>query len=109
LSDHEKEQKARKQAEKVLKLNSPLDIVNAVSQNIPDRTVTMDIKHFSVADEMAEIQGYFSGSTRIMDIQQGLQAAAIDGKAEPISTQLPPIAGKQPFAFRFRVNRQGGG
>jgi general secretion pathway protein L len=109
LAEHEKEQKARKQAEKVLKLNSPLDVLNAISQNMPDRNISMDVAHFFVEGGNAEIHGYIANGNRISDVQQALQAAAVDGKAEAITPQVPQTPGKQPFAFRLHVNRLEGG
>jgi general secretion pathway protein L len=109
LADHEKEQKARKQAEKVLKLNSPLDVLNLISQNMPEKGIMMDVAHFTVDGNMAEIQGYIAGGNRMTDVQRALQAAAIDGKAEPVTPQIPQKPGKQPFAFRLHVNRMEGG
>jgi general secretion pathway protein L len=109
LSDHDKEQKARKQAEKVLKLNSPLDVLNLISQNLPDRNIVVDIKHFDVEGENVQIEGYLLNNTRIGDLQEGLKSSSVDGKIEPMTAQLPAQGGKQPFAFRFHVNRLEGG
>ncbi len=110
LSEHEKEQKARKQAERVLKLNSALDVLNAVSQALPDKGITIDVKRFSVENDTAEIQGYLLSGTRIGDLQTALQGAATSGKVESVTPQLSPQTGKVPFGFKFHVNRfEGGG
>jgi general secretion pathway protein L len=109
LSEHEREQKARKQAEKVLKLNSPLDILNMISQNLPERNVVVDIKHFNVEGENVQIEGYLLNSTRLKDVQEGLRPSSVDGKVEPMTTQLSAQGGKQPFGFRFHVSRTEGG
>lgn len=108
LAGHDKEQKARKQAEKALKLNSPLDVLNLISQNLPERSV-VDVKQFLVDGDMAEVQGYMASGTRLTDIQQALQASSIDGKAEAVTSQLPAVSGRKPFAFRLHVNRSEGG
>lgn len=108
LSDHEKMAKSRKMAEKILRLNSALDVLNTISAAIPDQQVSMDVKHLSIEGEIAEIKGYVSNG-RIGDLQRALQSASMDGKVESVSSQLPAQGNRQPFGFRFKVNRLEGG
>jgi general secretion pathway protein L len=105
LAEHEREQKARKQAERVLKLNSALDIVNMISQNLPDRGISVDVKHLLVDGDVAEIHGYLLQNTKVTDLQRALQSASSDGKIEAIAPQNKPAPGKQPFGFKFHVSR----
>jgi general secretion pathway protein L len=109
LSEHDKIEKSRKQAEKVLRINSALDVLNLITQSLPDVIVTTDIKHLQIESDMAEIQGYLVNGTTPAAVQKALGAAALGGKVEPMTPSLPPQSGKTPFGFKFKVTRMEGG
>lgn len=109
ISSQEQLEKSRKQAEKVVRLNSALDVLNLISAAMPaSQNVTLEIKRVSISNESAEIQGYVDSDQAKDLIARALQTVA-QGKIEPAQLMIKAPAGKVAFAYRFRVNRFTGG
>jgi general secretion pathway protein L len=114
LSNVEKEAKNRKQAEKVVRLNSALDILNLLSTALPPTAnVPLEIKRVSIDNDSAEIHGYAASASDIPKVQAAIQKLSATGKADPIparfSSDFKIPSGKTPFAYRFKIQRYAGG
>jgi len=109
ITNQEKLDKSRKQAEKVVRLNSAMDVLNLISAAMPPgQSVPLEIKRVSIANDSAEIHGYANSEQERGTILQALQKVA-QGKVEPTQMRINAPAGKVGFAYRFRVNRFTGG
>lgn len=108
LAQHERDMKSRDQAQKVLKINSPLDVINAVNNAIPAKKFKLDVKRFFVDNEMAEVQGFIGVPADLGLLKASLQTVAVGGKVEAITPRFQAPRGKRAFGFRFRVHRFSG-
>jgi general secretion pathway protein L len=109
ISNQEKLEKGRKQAEKVVHINSALDILNLISAAMPPEQVTkLEIKRVSIDNDSAEVHGYTDNEQARTTILQALQKVA-QGKVGVTNPRISAPAGKVAFAYRFNVNRNGGG
>lgn len=110
ISMHEKMEKNRKQAERVVKINSALDVLDQVSSSLPSReAIKLEVKRVSIDAENAELQGYSDSLESIAQIQKSLERASANGKAEAVQLRINVPEGQTGFAFRFRINRFAGG
>lgn len=106
INNIEKEAKNRKQAEKVVRLNSALDVLNLLSAALPGGSqLPLEIKRLSILNDTAEVHGYTNTAADVGRIQQALQKISTNGKAEPITAQFQKPEGKTPFGFRIHVSR----
>jgi general secretion pathway protein L len=102
-------EKGRRQAEKVLKMNSALDVAELISSSMPAKSQTkLEVKRLSVQNDQAEVHGHTPTDYDKESIARALQKAAV-GAVSPITSRAATPAGKVPFAFKFRVARQAGG
>ncbi len=109
INNQDKLEKSRKQAEKVVRINSALDILNLVSAAIPPgQVVPMEIKRVSIDNENAEVHGYTNSEQDRASVLQALQKVA-QGKVAQAQIRIPTPQGKVGFAYRFHVNRNSGG
>lgn len=109
LSNVEKEAKNRKAAQKVVHLNSALDILNRISSAVPAKAqLPMEIKRVNIDNDMAEIQGYSNSAADNGRIAQALQSVA-SGRVESSPTNIAVPAGKTAFGFKFKIIRVAGG
>lgn len=109
ITAQERIEKARKQAEKVDKLNSALSVLNLISASVPPRTFGfMEIKRLSIDGETAEVHGFTNTSAERDLVGRALSKAAV-GRVDPIDPKIPAPSGKTGFAYRFRVMRMSGG
>jgi general secretion pathway protein L len=110
IAQQEKLAKGRQQAEKVIKINSALDVLDQITAGMPNReALQLEIKRLSIDAETAEIHGYSGNKASVEQIQKSLQRASANGKAEPIQLRITVPEGKTGFAFRFPINRFSGG
>lgn len=110
IGQQEKLEKGRKQAEKVVKINSALDALDLITASLPGRdAIQLEIKRVSIDAEIAEVHGYSDSQTSVEQIQKSLQRASSNGKAETVQLRIPVPDGKTGFAFRFQINRFSGG
>lgn len=112
ITDAEKMEKSRTQAEKVLRLNSALDVLDIISANLPPKARTkFEVKRLSIHGEQAEVHGHTLSDFDIQTLAKALGKAAVGGKVDPIqaanSVAIP--SGRVPFAFKFKVARMSGG
>jgi general secretion pathway protein L len=110
INNIDKEAKNRKQAEKVVHINSALDVLNLVSASLsPASLYPLEIKRVQIDNDTAEVHGYTASNSEVGRIQQALQKVARPGsKIDSITPKFPPPAGKVSFAFKFHVERSGG-
>ncbi len=110
ISNIDKEAKNRKQAEKVVRINSALDVLNLMSAALPPGTqLPLEIKRVQIDNETAEVHGYTNGAGDVGRIHQVLQKLSSNGKADTIPLKIPPPPGKTGFAFKIHVQRFSGG
>lgn len=109
LSEVEKKAKDRKQAERVVHINSALDILNLVSKSVPlGRDLPFEIRRFSVDSDTVEVHGLTAAADRAR-LMKALTGLSSNRRLENITPQVPATAGKTPFAVRFKVQRFTGG
>lgn len=109
ISNQEKLEKGRKQAEKVVRINSALDILNLISAAMPpDQIAKLEIKRVSIDNDAAEVHGYTDNEQMRSTVLQALQKVA-QGKVAPTNPRISAPSGKTAFAYHFNVNRNGGG
>lgn len=109
IANQEKLDRSRKQAEKVVRLNSAMDILNLISAALPaGQTVPLEIKRVSIDNESAEIHGYTNNANDRSAVLKALQTVA-QGRVENAQIRITAPAGKVGFAYKFRVNRFTGG
>lgn len=110
ISNQEKLERSRKSAEKVVRLNSAMDILNRISAVLPSGpAAALEIKRVSISNDTAEVQGYADNENQHAAVRKALQKAASDGKLDSAQMMIRPPAGKVGFAYRFRVDRYTGG
>lgn len=110
ISNQEKIDKARKQAEKVNHLNSALDILEKISTSMPARgQAQLEIKRISIDGENAEVHGYASSSAERDQVFKSLQRVSIGGKVDTITGKVSAPDGKIGFGYHFKVQRMAGG
>jgi general secretion pathway protein L len=110
ISNQDKLEKSRKSAERVVRMNSAMDVLNRISAVLPAKQkATLEIKRVSITNDQAEVQGYADNENQHTLIRQALSQAASDGKVEQAQMMIKPPAGKVGFAYKFRVDRYTGG
>ena len=102
--------KMRKSAEKVTRLNSALDVLEAITSALPSRErIRLEIKRVTVDNEQADVHGVAASAGDRDQVLKILQRLSTTGKAEGIPVQVAVPAGKVGFAYRLHVNRLTGG
>lgn len=112
IGDAEKMEKNRKQAEKVLRINSALDVMELISANLPPKRETkFEVKRLSIHGDKVEVHGHTLSDFDIQSLAKALKKAAVDGKVDPIQAANSVVVpkGRIPFAFTFKVARLSGG
>jgi len=111
LNNVDKEAKNRKAAQKVVRINSALDILNRISAAIPATAqLNMEIKRISIDNDSAEVHGYSSSDGDNARVAQALSKLSSNGKIEPLTTRAIKVpAGKVPFVYKFKIQRVAGG
>ncbi len=109
ISNQEKLEKTRKAAEKVVFINSALDIVNLISAAMPPgANVPLEIKRVSIANDTAEVHGYTNNDQGRDAIMRALQTVA-QGRVGVTENRVRVPQGKVGFAYKFNVKRFSGG
>lgn len=110
ISNQDRLEKSRKQAEKVLRLNSALDVVEMISSSLPSKAMTkLEVKRITIAQDQAEVHGHTPTDYDKESIGKALQKVAVGGAVTPIPSKISAPSGRTPFAFKFRVQRGSGG
>jgi general secretion pathway protein L len=110
ISNQDRLEKSRKQAEKVLRLNSALDVVEMISSSLPSKAMTkLEVKRITIAQDQAEVHGHTTTDYDKESIGKALQKVAVGGAVTPIPSKISAPSGRTPFAFKFRVQRGSGG
>ncbi|MBL7671248.1 MAG: pilus assembly protein PilM [Bdellovibrionaceae bacterium] len=87
-------------------MNSALEILKKVNENVPGRSsLKLDIKRLNVDDSQVLLEGYL-GSVREVDLlRQSLSHLSSDGKVLVQKSGFPQTAGRTPFSFFLTVDR----
>lgn len=110
LANVDKEARNRKQAQKVVRLNSALDILNMISAAIPPTPqLPVEIKRISIDNDIAEVHGYTNSQANVERVVQALRKVSTTGKLDPIPSRVIAPANKTGFAFKFHIQRYSGG
>lgn len=108
ISAQEKLEKGRKQAEKVLKMTSALDVMEAISSALPAKsTLKLEVKYLTIRNDQVEIYGHTPTEFDKATIQKALQKVA-GGAINPVDSKVQAPAGRVAFGFKFQVPRSGG-
>jgi general secretion pathway protein L len=103
-------EKIRKQAEKVLHINSALDVLNAISGAVPARErIGLEIKRVSINDREAEVHGYVNSAPERDQVLKAMKQVASNGQVQAVNIRIPVPKGKVGFAYKVRVERMAGG
>ena len=110
ITAQEQLEKGRKQAEKVLRMNSALDILELISASMPPKSAAkLEVKRVSIHNDQAEVHGYTATDYDKNTVAKSLKKAAVGGAVSSTQSLVQAPAGRVPFAFKFRVVRQAGG
>ncbi|HMN70007.1 MAG TPA: pilus assembly protein PilM [Bdellovibrionales bacterium] len=103
IANQEKLERSRKEAAKVTRINSALDILQLVSASIPG-SPPIEIKRLSINNEMAEVHGYARNENEKSQVLKALRTVA-QGGVDVIESRIQTPSGRVGFAYRFKVNR----
>ena len=110
ISAQEGIDKARKQSEKVVQINSALDVLDLLSSSLPGtEALKLEIKRLSIDGEQAEVHGYAANAGERDQVLTAIKRASLNNRADSATVKIPVPAGKIGFAYRFKVRRQAGG
>lgn len=110
IAGQEKLEKARKQAEKVIKINSALDVLDAISGALPAREkIALEIKRVSIDSDSAEVHGYTGSKSELEQVLAALKRVSSNGRADNAQIRIEVPTGKVGFAVKFPVQRFSGG
>lgn len=110
ISTQEKLALSRKQAEKVVQLNSALDILNRISTSLPTRgQIRLEVKRLTIDNDTAEVHGYAESSKDRTAVQTALARVSSNNKTENIQPRIEIPKGKVGFAYRIKIQRFSGG
>lgn len=111
LNNVDREAKNRKAAQKVVRINSALDILNKISAAIPPTAqLNMEIKRISIENDSVEVHGYSGSAADNTRISALLAKLSSDGKIAPLtSSNIKVPAGKVRFIYKFKIIRVAGG
>ncbi len=111
ISSAQAMEKGRMQAEKVLRLNSALDVMEVISASLPPKMATkFEVKRLSIRGDDAEVHGHTLSDFDIQSIAKALKKAAVGGKVDAVQAagNVPIPSGRIPFGFKFKVARTAG-
>lgn len=108
IKQSNREAKNRKQAERVAKLNSALDVLTALSQALPAGTgsgkVDFEVRRLTIDNERADLLGAVKNPADLARIEQALRTLAIGGKLDKLN--VPQVLKTETaFGYRFNVQR----
>ena len=107
ISEEEDKLKQAKLTEDLVGMNSSMDILNTISQNMPSsKPSTYEIKRFIVENSTVTIEGEARGSSVIKNLEKGLSRTSRTQSVKSLRTGYPARAGWQPFGFSFKVDRK---
>lgn len=106
IRDQERIEKSRMEAEKLVRMNSALDVLNAINQNLPNRNPNgFEIKRISIMNDVAEVHGYSASQSELKNIEDALKRTSTNGKLQRVGPRITTPKGKTAFAFRFALDR----
>ena len=105
IKEQEKEKRNRKTMEKVLEMNSAMDILKKISLNSPNkRQMQFEVLRFKVENDLVEIQGTMASAASPQPLEEALKSLATGRKLEVFPSQTAS-SGKKYFGYRFRTDR----
>ena len=110
LATQNKKEKSRKALEGLSKVNSPLDLLDKISQIKPTKKqVTLDVTKFLIDEDILSVEGTINSNESPLWIQNILQEVST-GRVEKYTSSAKPGKGKKTFALstlrQFPTNRQ---
>lgn len=105
IKEQKTEQKNRKVMEKVLEMNSAMDVLKKISQNSPNKKqLEFEVLRFKVENDLVEIQGTMPASASALPLEETLKGLATSRKIETFPSQTT-ANGRKYFGYRFRTDR----
>lgn len=105
IKEQKTEQKNRKVMEKVLDMNSAMDVLKKISQTSPNKKqLEFEVLRFKVDNDLVEIQGTLPAAASTGPLEETLKALALGRKLETFPSQTTG-SGKKYFGYRFRTDR----
>ena len=109
IKKQNKLQKNLKMTEDLQYINSAMDILNNVSNKIPNRkTLNLNITRFQLNNENLKIEGEVKGQPALKRLEGILKSLAIKSQIKKVSTSVKAQSGWQAFAFDLKVQRREG-
>lgn len=106
IRDQKKRGQELKTLSNIAQMNSALDVLKKVNDALPAKSnVVLNVKHWSVEDTQATIEGSVPSAREILLLRQALANVASDGKVDLKTPRFAPPAGSASFAFSFKVDR----
>ena len=88
-------------------INSPLDIINKISNTLPQRKVLpVDIRQFSVRSELVSIQGEISTQAQLNTMKGFLRNLSSDKKLQDLPPSITSKDGRVVFHVSFKMDRK---
>lgn len=106
LNQHKKEVQARDRARQLMNLKTPLDFVNALSQDLPSGA-GLEIKHLFISEDFLEVHGDVNSKPVVAQVQSVLKSLSQNNQVTPVRLKTPVDSGKVGFSYRIRIDRRG--
>lgn len=88
-------------------INSPLDLINKITNALPPRTkLPVDIRQFAVRSESVVIQGELSSQDQLNTMKSLLRNLAIDKKLQELQPTITSKDGRMVFHMSFKMDRK---
>jgi general secretion pathway protein L len=106
ISEKKKVVAELKSLAQIAPMNSALEILKKVNENVPGRSsLKLDVKRLSVDDNHLLLEGYLGSIREIELLKQSLSHVSSDGKVLVQKSGLAQFNGQIPFAFLLNVDR----
>ncbi len=106
IRDQKKRSQELKTLSNIAHMNSAMDVLKKVNDALPARSnVIINVKHWSLADSQATLEGSAASAREISLLRQALANVASDGRVELKAARFAPPPGSVSFAFGFKVDR----
>ncbi|HAG91568.1 MAG TPA: hypothetical protein DCL41_06835 [Bdellovibrionales bacterium] len=106
LSQHKKEVRALEQARKLIHLETPLDVINRLSQELPTN-VGLEVKDLFIDEDFVELHGDVNSPAAVNQVQLALKSLSSDNKVTNVRAKVAPSPGRSGFSYRIRIQRMG--
>lgn len=105
IREQKAEQKNRKVMEKVLEMNSAMDVLKKISLTSPNKKqLEFEVLRLKIENDLVEIQGLMPSSSSPQSLEETLKSMALGRKLETFPSQTA-TGGKKYFGYRFKTDR----